>query len=99
MAILPTRATLLSTRIGELREWNLIITCRCRGFPRNLAIEAVAVERGARPTLEAVLARLRCEKCGQAPGRVEAKRGDPFAARMLAVVLLESKASVGRNRG
>ena len=99
MAILPTRATLLSTRIGELRDWGLIISCRCRGFPRHLAVEAVAVECGTRPTLETVLARLRCEKCGAAPVRVEAKQGDPFAVRVKPVVLLESKVAAGRNRG
>lgn len=99
MAILPTRATLLSTHIGELLEWHLLVVCRCRGFPRCLEIEALVEVFGTRPLLEAVLTRLRCERCSQGPIRVEAKRGDPFAVRTLAVVLLESKASVGRNRG
>ncbi len=99
MPILPTRATLLSARLGQLRDWNLMAACPCRGFPRHLSVERLAVELGERPTLESVLGRLRCEKCGRPPIRVEAKRGDPFATRTPVVVLLETKGSVGKNRG
>lgn len=99
MAILPTRATLLSTPVGELRDWGLIIWCPCRSFPRHLPVERFAEEFGTRPTLERILGRLRCEKCHRAPGRVEAKRGDPFAARVKPVVLLESQRAIDRNRG
>ena len=99
MAIIPTRATLLTTPIGELRDWNLIASCPCRSFPRHLALEKLVVELGTRPTLETILSRLRCEKCGGPAVRVEAKRGDPFAVRVSAVVLLESKAAAGRARG
>ena len=99
MAILPTRATLLSTRIGELRDWSLIAWCPCRSFPRHLPVDRFAQEFGTRPTLERILGRLRCEKCRRAPGRVEAKRGDPFASRAAPIVLLESRRAVDRNRG
>ncbi len=99
MAILPTRATLLSTPIGELWDWGLIVWCSCRAFPRHLTVERLAQEFGSRPRLESILGRLRCEKCRRAPGRVDAKRGDPFNARVAAIVLLESKGAVNRNRG
>ena len=99
MAVPLTRATLLSTPSGELRDWGLIVWCYCRGFPRHLAVERLAEKFGTWPRLESILGRLRCEKCRQAPGRVEAKLGDPFAPRVAAIVLLESKGAVNRNRG
>lgn len=99
MPIIPTRATLLSSRLGDIREWNLIVWCGCRGFPRHLSVEWLAGEHGNRATLEAVLGRLRCEKCEKPPVRAQAKCGDPFAPRVTAVVLLETKQEVARNRG
>ena len=97
--VLPTRATLLTARLGTLREWNLIATCPCLAFPRHLSVERLAVQFGEQPRLESILARLRCSRCGRSPMKVEAKRGDPFAVRVSAVVLLETKGAVGRNRG
>ena len=99
MAIYHTRATLLSTAIGELREWGLIVWCPCRRFPRHVAVERLVQRCGDQPKLETILGRLRCDKCRRAPGRVEAKRGDPFAARVSSIMLLETKGAVDRNRG
>ena len=95
----PPVPRLLSTPVGELRDWGLIVWCPCRSFPRHLPVERFAEEFGTRPTLERILGRLRCEKCHRAPGRVEAKRGDPFATRVKPVVLLESQRAIDRNRG
>lgn len=100
MPVLPTRATLLTRRLGELRDWGLVIVCPCRGFPRHMPVERLADDHGNRLTLESVLTRFRCERCGRSPSRIEARQGDPFAVRGSSpVVLLESRAAVGRNRG
>lgn len=99
MPILPTRATLLTTPIGSLRDWGLIISCPCRGFPRHLAVDQLAKDFGTRPSLESILAKLRCAECRRVPSRVMAKRGDPFATRVTPVMLLETKGAVDRNRG
>jgi hypothetical protein len=97
MAILPTRATLLATPIGQLRDWGLIVTCPCRGFPRHMPVDRLADDFGNRVTLEAILMRLRCERCRLPPRRIEGRRGDPFAVRgHQPVVLLESKEAVQR---
>ena len=99
MPILPTRATLLTSPLGQLHGWGLIVWCACRGFPRHLAIVRLASERGSLVTLEAILGRMRCEMCGRPPVKAEAKHGDPFAPRVAAIVLLETKGQTVRNRG
>ena len=99
MSLIPTRATLLSSRLGELRDWGLVVWCACRGFPRHFSIERLAEERGSLVTLEAILVRMRCGQCGRPPVKVQAKRGDPFATRGAAIVLLETKGQTARNRG
>ena len=96
---LPTRATLLSARLGDVRDWSLLVSCRCRGFPKHLGVSALADELGNARVLETVLTRLRCGECGRPPVRVEARKGDHLATRAWAVVLLESKTDIGRNRG
>ena len=45
----------LSTPIGELRDWGLVVWCSCRGFPKHLAVERLVQELGTRPTLERTL--------------------------------------------
>ena len=97
--MIPTRANLLSARIGELHDWGLIVWCACRGFPRHFLIQRLAEDHGSRVTLEAILGRMRCQTCGRPPARAEAKRGDPFAPRVSAVVLLETRGATARNRG
>ena len=99
MPLIPTRATLLSSQLGELHDWGLIVWCACRGFPRHLAIKHLAEERGSLVTLEAILLRMRCGQCGRPPVKAQAKHGDPFAARGAAIVLLETKHQTARNRG
>ena len=99
LPILPTRAALLTARLGDIREWSLLVTCACRGFPKHVEMPPLADELGNARVLETVLARLRCGKCGRAPVRIVARRGDHLAAKAMTVVLLESKEAVGRNRG
>ena len=99
MGIYHTPAALLSNSIGELREWGLIMSYPCWRFPRHLAVERLVQQFGNQPKLETILGRLRCDKCRQAPGGVEAKRADPFAARVSSIMLLETKGAVDRNRG
>ncbi len=95
MPIIPTRATLLSTPLGELHDWSLLVWCACRRFPCHLAVRRLAEERGSLVKLEAILGRMRCESCGGPPVKAEAKQGDPFAPRVAAIVLLETR---GRQR-
>ena len=89
MALLPTRATLLATPLSELREWHLVVTCRCRGFPQHIHLGKIAEDFGGRLTLERVVQKLRCKRCHAAPIRVHAGQGDPFVKRPVTVVLLE----------
>lgn len=100
MPPLPSRASLLSTRLGELREWTLIVGCPCRGYPRYLPIAPLVEAYGSKVVLERLVMRLRCEKCRRGPKRVEARVGDPFAVRGApVVVILESPGDVQRGRG
>ena len=73
MSMVPTRATLLTRRLGELREWHLIASCPCRAFPRFIDLAPLAAAHGNLMTLEALMVRLRCERCGRPPRRVEAR--------------------------
>jgi hypothetical protein len=85
--------TKLSTRLAELRDWHLVVTCGCRGFPQHVHLERIATDYGGRLTLEQVMMKLRCSRCQAPPIRVTAGQGDPFVKRAQSVVLLEPQHS------
>ena len=72
---------MLSARLADLRGWSLVVICGCRHYPVYVPLEPIAVVRGNRVTLGAVLKRLRCKNCGKPPGRVDGVLGDPYASR------------------
>lgn len=56
--------------------------------PRSVPLAEMAADRGQRTTLDRVVARLRCERCGKPPARVDAALGDPFGTRAWRVPLI-----------
>ena len=99
MPINLTRATLLASRIDELRDWGLTVRCGCRVLPGHLPVRRLAEAYGSLVTLEAILGRMQRKTCGRPPVRAEAKRGDPSAPGGAAIMLLETKEATSRNRG
>jgi hypothetical protein len=78
----PTRATALaSAALADYRGWLLFIQCTQCGMLQRLPVSELAAEVGGGTLLRGVLPRLRCQRCGEAPGAVKLSDDGGPAAR------------------
>lgn len=70
--MIPTRHTLLVSKLSELQE--IWLQPECPGCRRrvNLPCQLLAAKHGARTSLAELLLKLKCSACGRKPAHVNA---------------------------